>query len=443
MGSIHAAYILMAMLLRIIGAALVSSGRLADVVLLNLKKVRSRRVDLRGDRMCVYLHIDDLLVAGRCRSAANTLRDFLVVCFVRAGFIVTTSDPFETMRYVGYRPSVSPARWTPEDKKLGLMHRGIEEFLYMDFVEVNQVRCLLAQFMWSALLWRPALSFPDRIFRWCADCAGMTMRLPRVIRQELILMKDMLIFIYADLALQPGDVVLSQDAAGGDGKVLANGRPFFGAFCIAAALPPAPEVKMVLSHVENAGRKSYVPDQLGSLPRVLQEAPFTPTVPRSWIPRSWCSATVPWTRLLARCWQALIGIAEGELRSTVVWTRVLAGAPWARRREFLDLGDNQSSVSCIAHGRSGVGTNNRQMRVLAANEAIGQFRLRSTWVGTLYQPSDSGTRPNAEGDLEIGPVVWSRPRSVVMLFAGDAQMEHSFRAVDNNVECFCVQRGPF
>jgi len=254
-------------------------------------------------------------------------------------------------------------------------------------------------------------------------------------------MQDMLPFIYSDLQLKPYPVVLAQDAAGAEELTDLGGRSFPGAFCLAAARSHTDEINWVLERVETVGTRSYRPDGLGALPRWCDASGASYTLPRTVIPAHWCTTEFGWIRLLARRWHTAIPIGEGELRSAVTWAKVVALDPAAAGCEILDLGDNQVAVANLAHGRSGVGSHNRQLQQEACHEAAVGFRLRSLWLGTSHQPGDGGTRPTPDGRLEVGPVTWAKRDRILCLFSGAESVREALQ--NHGIACSSAWPGPY
>ena len=163
-------------------------------------------------------------------------------------------------------------------------------------------------------------------------------------------MQNFLPFIYCALDRRPGGVVLLQDAAGQTSQPYGARGLRFGAFSLAAAQPPAAEIREVLNSIETVGRAGVLPVGLGG-DAVLRTTSDQPLIERTSVPRSWATDAVKWRILLSRRWRFPVGIGEGETRAQTMWPRILGRCRAFRRLEFLDLGDNQGAVGLTARGR--------------------------------------------------------------------------------------------
>jgi len=418
MGHTHAAWILMCINMNIIESSLRAAFLLEKVRLLNRRAQRATRVALMDGLVAVYLHLDDGSVMAGTVKLAEAVRDVIVAGFESAGFGVTVADPMNGGRYIGFTPWSSPARWTPTPVKLGHLARLFDLLLdTADWVPVDRVHTALSIFVWMALLWRPALSYPQEIFNFTRDHAGRMTWLPREVRRELRWMRGALPFLYADLGRDAAPWVMASDASG-PGDAAGDDR-FPGAYCVAVGQPARAEVQAVIDGIETVGRRNHMPGPLGGPARQLASLPEVTLLARTVVPREWCSASTPWRSILARRWRTPLEIGRGELRAQVLAARLSAGAGVARRSEVLLLGDNQGSVGTIVRGRSRLKVQNYQMRLLAASEAFGDIRSRAAWISTTRMPADQGTRPDELGVLRLGSISWSRDKKVIVVNDSD------------------------
>ena len=237
MGGTHAAYLLMQVNLHHIGITLRGSRRFANTRLLNLADDRRERIQLSDSQHAVYIHIDDVATLGSDRENTEELNTLLAGALRELGFTVSEDNPMEAGRYIGYTPCCSPAGWYPHALKLGHVLRALEYFGDGRLHSVNALRTTLCVYIWFSLLWRGALSAPDRIFRFCRVHADRYRSIPSCVRRELRLMRAQLTFAFADVALQPFGVVLAQDAACPSIDEPAEAAAPFGAFSLAYATP--------------------------------------------------------------------------------------------------------------------------------------------------------------------------------------------------------------
>jgi len=356
---------------------------------------------------------------ANCSEVADRIRGLIVRCYEEAGFGVTVGDPMEGGRYIGLTPMRSPARWCPHNIKLGHLARLLDQLIASTrAVAVDLVHTTLAIYIWMGLLWRPCLSYPQRLFSFTRQHAGEHRWLDCSLRDELRYMRAALPFIYADLARQPAPWVTATDASGpGDSQY---DPAFPGAYCVAVSQPPYHEIVGVMAAIETVGRTFHMAGPLGGEARQLASLPGTQLLARTVIPASWCSPAVPWRSVIARRWRSAVEISRGELRAEVLGVRVGAATGGGARRELLLLGDNQGAVAQVVRGRSSHPDQNQQLRHLASTEAIGDMRARAAWVMTTRMPADWGTRPDAEGRLRLGSISWA-PRTKVLVVhdAGD------------------------
>jgi len=414
MGSTQAAYLLMAINLHHIGKILLANGRRAHTYLLNAVKERFPRPQLHRGAIAVYVHIDDVGVMATLPSVAEAVREELAAGLRQLGFVVTTDNPTDVGRYVGYRPVSMPPRWEPSTEKSGLLVRSIDELLTSGAKSVDAVHTALSVFMWMAQLWRPAMSMADKTFSFCRRNEHRFMWLPLVIRRELKLMRAALVFTFAPLDRKRAPVVAAQDAACPRPQDVVTDTIPYGAFCLSMAAPPVDEIGAVLRQVDGIGRSALIPDAIGSTMRRNGLLPELKIIARTVVPLRWCDGTVVWELFLSRPWRYGLGIEAGELRAGLTWSRLLAGSGVARGYEVLDLGDNQGVVCQFATGRSSRSPLNVLLRRHAAYEAVGGFRMRCAWVPTHRQPSDAGTRADDHGWLYQGIALW---KSITLLIA--------------------------
>jgi len=413
MGSTHAAFLLMSINFMVIRNTLKANLKFANTALLNFASERRGRVVLSASQLAVHLHIDDLGVFGVTRAAPAELRDLLAKAFKALGFSVTTDSVDHAGRYVGYAPRAHPARWEPCAEKIALLDRSLERLMLPGRHSVNALRTVTAVFIWAGLLWRPSLSIPDRIFAFCRLHAGEIRELPGRVRGEIRNMRGLLPFLFASLDKPVAPFVLSQDASRPRGGESSHPRVPYGAFALSVGAPPLDEIHAVVRETDNVGKSALVPGPMGSSMKRLGLLPDRRLMARTIIPETWCNGSVTWRTVLARPWKYPAGIDEGELRAEVAWAKVLAATDVGYDEEIFDMSDNQGTVCLLGNGRSNRHHLNVLVRQFAAHEVVGGFTIRTGWVPTHRQPSDSGTRPDADGNLHTGLVAFDRHDYVV------------------------------
>jgi len=283
--------------------AIASEMRLPKVWMLNEWKDRARRVNLTYGDCAVYLHLDDgAAMAANC-ALAELLRATIVAAFRAVGFGITEADPMEVGRYIGFTPYANPARWAPTPIKLGHLARVLDMLIDSCAPQpISLVHTTLAIYVWMAMLWRPALSFPQAIFKLTREHRDEVRWLDERVRHELRLMRAALAFLYADLARNVMPWVAAMDAAGpGDEKVAGE---FPGAYCLAVAAPPYDEVLQAVSAIEVVGRAHAVPVGPGEVAPSTQLVADFPYLARTVVPEKWFKGDVPWHIFFARRWKA-------------------------------------------------------------------------------------------------------------------------------------------
>ena len=411
MGHAHAAFLLLQINLRAVLAAWQSSANLSvramRVKILNLAADRRTRVQLDSGEYGIYIHLDDFLFMGGDPPMVTQLWDAVVAELHALGFDTTGGPLPDGERYIGFCFDSRRCRWTPTADRLGTLDRCIEEVLLARVVDVTVVHTLLCVYTWAALLWRPALSVPHSIYvfvrqsrRWCPLWPS--------VRWELEVMRGMLGLLAAELSRPVAPVVLAQDASVQGSRPYGKDLKQFGAYCLAAATPPAHEVTAALAEIETIGRRSLVPYELGYHSARLGLAPEISLLPRAHLPLCWFTGAVNWHMLFSRRWLRALNIGEGELRCCVRWASVAARVPALHGLEVLSPSDNRGCVGLIARGRTSTYYINRHLRRLAAVEGAFNMRFKVPWLDTGHQPADGGTREDSRGNLATGLVQWVR-----------------------------------
>jgi len=312
-------------------------------------------------------------------------------------------------------------RWEPSRERIGALDRIIEILVDQVVVDTGIVHTVMSIYIWAALLWRPALSFLHAIFYVVQRTPGWAL-LPIAVRRELCMMRGSLVFLSARLDREASPLVLAQDAAVSPSKPVNSELECYGAYCLAAAVPPLHETKAVIANIATTGRASVVPASLGGAPLRLQLLSDAYLLARTMLPAHWFEgASVVWERLWARRWRRPIAIVEGELRALVRWAEALLKMVMLYGCEFLALSDNLGVVGLVARGRTSRRHLNRHMRRIAAIEAITSSRIRVPWIDTGHQPGDGGTRAGSDGRLELGPVRWRHRALFIELGPGTGE----------------------
>ena len=320
MGHTHAAFLLMQVNMYVVARTLLLSSSLwartdayqVRIRLLNREEDVATRTRLGRGEAAVYIHIDDFLFLSDRLELSHAMRAAVAQSLCELGFGVTTSELGSGERYIGFCLS-PPGRWGPTSLRLGLLDRVLEELARQPIVEVSAVHTALAIYIWCGLLWRPCLSAPQTLFAFIRQERAWCRPWQSVVR-ELQLMRGLLPFIYCDTSRPVCPVVFSQDAAVTPARPYRGGLQY-GAYCLAACVPPIDQVKSVIASISTTGRGSVVPTALGGDPYTLGWAPELHLLSRTILPAGWFEGAVVWERLWARRWLHPLPIVEGELRS--------------------------------------------------------------------------------------------------------------------------------
>jgi len=300
--------------------------------------------------------------------------------------------------------------------RLGNLDRSLELLLALQRVSVDAVHTVLGCFMWLASLWRGAMSIPHDTYTFVRSLEGQTAPLWKGVRSELEMMRGILPLLCADLARRPVSVVLAQDAAAPEEKLYGVGHRHFGAFALAAMVPPFSEIQAVLANIQLVGRANAVPTAIGTERAPLGLAPDIPLLQRTTLPQTWFENGGPlWEILLARRWRWSIEIVVGEMLALVTWLKILiwVSAAAVRRKEVLAITDNSAVAALVARGRSPRYDLNMPLRRLAGVCALLDLVVRAPWADTAHQPADGGTRSVGHAALQTGPVSWKVRNTII------------------------------
>ena len=109
-----------------------------------------------------------------------------------------------------------------------------------------------------------------------------------------------------------------------------------------------------------------------------------------------------WLDLLVGAWRWSDHINLGEMRAAVMWGQVLAREPTSAERRVVMLTDSGVVAGALTKGRSGSWALNRLLRVRAALEAAGAYRLIPRWVPTHLMPADRLSRTRKVCGMCVG-----------------------------------------
>ena len=112
----------------------------------------------------IYVHVDDIIIAHEVVALVRGAILVIMTALEKVGFLVTCEMPGELLRVVGLQPSPDGLTLAPPQKKLGELDRALEFVLREKAVQPRVLAILLGLYVWYALLWRPALSAPAKIF---------------------------------------------------------------------------------------------------------------------------------------------------------------------------------------------------------------------------------------------------------------------------------------
>jgi hypothetical protein len=440
MGHTHAVYILMKINEMIVSDAAIVLRRSAQLAVcyLNVQAVRDRGIVLDAATVGVYVHVDDFGVVGAFDSCVDATLDELGKQIRRRGFMFTLKQSGSVDRFVGLTPQVSPPAWLPRLERLCTLGAALLQVAAWRAVSARILQVVVAHYVHWGILWRPSLSVPHAVYQFITvhfDDPEAQPIWPSV-RRELVMMRGLLPLLRADLSRPLSDTVLAQDAAGPSEDAACR----TGAFCLAAGTPPSSDIAVLGRRLELQG-KAILP--IHKLDSDIGLICGTSVVPRTILPASWFSDDAGWELLLARRWKWPMHINLGEARAGLAWLVALCRLPIAEGVDFIDLSDNLVTVGIWRHGRSSVYSLNQICRRRAAHEGAFGTRLLMTWIDTLHQPADGGTRPDVDGRLRLERPLWLSCRVFLELFACDSGVTDACDAAGVETwEAWSVNKGP-
>jgi hypothetical protein len=359
-----------------------------------------RRSCTTGATGMVYLHVDDLVLAHRCPRVVRAALRVASAALRAIGFLLEVTEPGEVEKVIGVTLSECGTVLSPPVLKIGSLDRGLEELENSDLFPPDVAATMLGLYIFYGLTWRASLSAPAIIFQWTATYRGC--KLAPVwpsIKKEVSLMRACLPFLQLKLALPVLPALLAQDAAGPSDSQTGDGLADNGSFVMAIGFPPLATLSQIWSARDvrgaTVGALSESPlrsGALGIMDRVVaQRTGETP----EWIPVSGVSARataeVPWFHLLSGGWRWRDHVNLGESRPVLAWLK-LAYKAGIRGLGLSDLSDNRSTLALYGKGRAAPWRANGLGRRRATVEAYTGNRESVSWVSTVFQVADEGTR---------------------------------------------------
>ena len=134
----------------------------------------------------------------------------------------------------------------------------------------------------------------------------------------------------------------------------------------------------------------------------------------------WFTEAVKWDLVLARRWRSPQHINVGELRAATCWFKIFCRSLGPQRCRVLSITDSMVANGVLSRGRASPWLLNQEARRRMAWEGLTGSIFCSAWVGTDFQPCDSGTRVNQHGVLSLEKPIFMRHRIVLEVFSGVA-----------------------
>ena len=207
-------------------------------------RVRSVRTRLSPGVVAIYVHIDDFEFLAATAALAEAARQLVRDQLHAVGFLTTLGDQDAGDDYVGLT-LVSGHRWQPTSAKLALLDRALGALADAPVIHTGVLHSVLALFIWCGLTWRLSLSCIGCLFKLVEEAPRWLPLLPSA-RMELRSMRGMLPFVYSDMSRAACPLVVTQDAAVQPSKPYGADVRQYGAYCLAACVPPLSEVRATI-----------------------------------------------------------------------------------------------------------------------------------------------------------------------------------------------------
>jgi len=370
---------------------------LPAVAFLNEDVERHRRTTLRRDQMGFYLHVDDGLAMGVSATGpdgTDALMHATANGWERAGFVVKDRRTAnEVLKVVGYEISQAPPRVQLPGRRSAQLHDDMTSIIMAEEVWLSVLSSALGVWVWGAVLRRELLAVPALVFRQLDACGGRggwnvglsdrPVKLWKAVRRELVIMRDLIPYMFLEIGAQPGPGVFGTDARGE--------RPDdHGGFGIVVTAASADEVWKAFELSRDIAHTVARVD--GDQSQLLRPDRFAQgTVPRTRLDDALLKQE-RWSIVEHGGWRYTDHINLGEMRTVARLCRRLAGDARWHHRLVISLQDNSTCSGALSKGRSPAPSVNFLCRQVGAAALAASMRLVLPWVESCRQVADGASR---------------------------------------------------
>ena len=335
-------------------------------------------------RGCGYIHIDDGCTVSTGPNG-ETFQDRWVAELRNMGFILTERIGSEVLRYLGYEPSESDARFLPLRDKLVAFSRCYDMFPRQRDVEVDLLGSVLGYDLFFCLLGRSAMGVWKDVFRFVRTLEHSRSPLWPGVRWELRVARGRLPLIAAELGAKTLPYVWGSDACGAaeDGK-------HWGGMVAGFLVGTEDEITAVLPRTETRGNCIGLVGRAGEerLPWVNGMR----MIPRTCAPEAWDVDTGRWLAVLERALSVPEHVKISETRASSAAVEIMAQSPELRNIRFIILLDSLVAIGVIGKGRSPSWPLLRLLRRRSSYSLGARLWTLGVWVDMYHQLFDWRSR---------------------------------------------------
>ena len=359
------------------------------VTLLNEDMAHCRHTLLDSYQSASYLHVDDLLclsVSSALAVHADKLMAHMAASLRGIGFKVPEEScqcDFQLDKIIGYTIWRDLGRFTVDTKKWVCIRGALLELAAIMYINVEVLRSIAGVWMFAALVRRDCISIPFHIFKFMELYEGKVVRLPAVVKDEILAMAaavPLLYFSYSDCfgrSVFATDAMGDNDVDNGGYAVVCRGMSD-SMLSEVLEVGCAPGRTIARLHGELSGAKY-------PCKRLVSTKPF------SLLSDRWFEA-VDWTPLCRGRWRFSDGIILGESRAVNKMLNIVSVFRGSQNSNIFGLQDNTAVAGASNKGRSSAMPLNRTLRKRAAILLAKSIRLILPWVQSAAQPADQGSR---------------------------------------------------
>ena len=366
------------------------SQRSPGVAFLNEATVRNQHVIISPTQTAFYLHVDDGLFISDDKNTpernANALMEKSADALTQLGFKVTDRNYSPNVeRIVGYEPELHPARVRFRADRSALLYESLKSFSRSYYVDVDVLHSVLGVWLWGALLKRPLLSIPSAIFTFVNKYQHQVVPLWRSVRNELRVMADAVMLMYADLGAPLSSWIYATDAMG------AGETDETGGFGIVGL---EVDDKLRDKTFTTGCTPGFTVTRLdGDLSRLHNpDREFLRSIPTTMVPHELFDDDKEWIPIDWGRWRFADHITLGELRTVLRLVSHLSRHASAHRHRIMSLQDNRPVQGSSTKGRSCAPALNFLLRKIAAIAAACEFIIMLPWTESKLMPADELSR---------------------------------------------------